>query len=112
MKTQKITLLISREHLEKDSYLYTNILSEIKGIQFDVFNDSYSYFRRRVYPYFTKIISRLIRKNPIARSFYFQIEKQFYSIILNSNDYKMHVAFQKNPNEHFFKGREISQKIE
>jgi hypothetical protein len=64
MKTQKITLLIGREHLEKDSYLYTNILSELKGIQFDVYNDSYSYFRRRVYPYFTKVIPRLIQKIP------------------------------------------------
>jgi len=32
MKTKKITLLIGSEHLEKDSYLYTNILLEIKGI--------------------------------------------------------------------------------
>ena len=99
MKTPKITLLIGREHLEKDSYLYTNILSEIKGIQFDVFNDSYSYFRRRVYPYIAKVIPRFIRRNPIIRTLYLQIEEQFYSIILNHNDYEMHVAFQKNPND-------------
>ena len=111
MKTQKITLLIGREHLEKDSYLYTNILSEIKGIQFDVFNDSYSYFRRRVYPYFTRVIPRLIRKNPIARSFYFQIEKQFYSIILNPNDYKMHIAFQKNPNDISLRVEKLAKRL-
>jgi len=97
MKTRKITLLIGREHLEKDSYLYTNILSEIKGIQFDVFNDSY--FRRRVYPYIANVIPRFIRKNPILRSLYLQIEEQIYSIILNPNDYQMHIAFQKNPND-------------
>ena len=96
MKTNKIILLIGREHLEKDSYLYTDILSEIKGIQFDVFNDSYSYFRRRVYPYIGKVIPRFIRKQPIIRSLYLQIEEQIYSIILNPKDYKMHVAFQKN----------------
>ena len=111
MKTQKITLLIGREHLEKDSYLYTNILSEIKGIQFDVFNDSYSYFRRRVYPYFTKAIPRLIRKNPIVRSLYFQIEKQFYSIILNPNDYKMHIAFQKNPNDISLRVEKLAKRL-
>ena len=111
MKTQKITLLIGREHLEKDSYLYTNILSEIKGIQFDVFNDSYSYFRRRVYPYFTKAIPRLIRKNPIVRSIYFQIEKQFYSIILNPNDYKMHIAFQKNPNDISLRVEKLAKRL-
>lgn len=99
MKTPKITLLIGREHLEKDSYLYTDILSEIKGIQFDVFNDSYSYFRRRVYPYIAKVIPRFIRKQPIIRSLYLQIEEQIYSIILNPMDYKMHIAFQKNPND-------------
>lgn len=99
MKTPKITLLIGREHLEKDSYLYTNILSEIKGIQFDVFNDSYSYFRRRIYPFIAKVIPRFIQKNPIVRSLYLQIEEQFYSIILNPNDYQMHVAFLKNPND-------------
>jgi len=99
MKTNKITLLIGREHLEKDSYLYTNILSEIKGIQFDVFNDSYSYFRRRIYPLIAKVIPRFIRKNPIVRSLYLQIEEQFYSIILSPKDYKMHVAFLKNPND-------------
>ena len=99
MKTNKIILLIGREHLEKDSYLYTDILSEIKGIQFDVFNDSYSYFRRRVYPYIGKVIPRFIRKQPIIRSLYLQIEEQIYSIILNPKDYKMHVAFQKNPND-------------
>ena len=99
MKTNKIILLIGREHLEKDSYLYTDILSEIKGIQFDVFNDSYSYFRRRVYPYIGKVIPRFIRKQPIIRSLYLQIEEQFYSIILNPNDYQMHVAFLKNPND-------------
>ena len=99
MKTKKITLLIGREHLEKDSYLYTNILSEIKGIQFDVFNDSYSYFRRRIYQLIAKVIPRFIRKNPIIRSLYLQIEEQFYSIILNPNEYQMHVAFQKNPND-------------
>ena len=111
MKTKKITLLIGREHLEKDSYLYTNILSEIKGIQFDVFNDSYSYFRRRVYPYFTKAIPRLIRKNPIARSLYLQIEKQFYSIILNPNDYKMHIAFQKNPNDISLRVEKLAKRL-
>ena len=111
MKTKKITLLIGREHLEKDSYLYTNILSEIKGIQFDVFNDSYSYFRRRVYPYFTKAIPRLIRKNPIVRSIYFQIEKQFYSIILNPNDYKMHIAFQKNPNDISLRVEKLAKRL-
>ena len=111
MKTQKITLLIGREHLEKDSYLYTNILSEIKGIQFDVFNDSNSYFRRRVYPYFTKAIPRLIRKNPIVRSLYLQIEKQFYSIILNPNDYKMHIAFQKNPNDISLRVEKLAKRL-
>ena len=111
MKTKKITLLIGREHLEKDSYLYTNILSEIKGIQFDVFNDSYSYFRRRVYPYFTKAIPRLIRKNPIARSLYLQIQKQFYSIILNPNDYKMHIAFQKNPNDISLRVEKLAKRL-
>ncbi len=65
MKTPKITLLISREHLEKDSYLYTNILSELKGIQFDVYNDSYSYFRRRIYPLIAKVILDLFEKIPL-----------------------------------------------
>ena len=111
MKTKKITLLIGREHLEKDSYLYTNILSEIKGIQFDVFNDSYSYFRRRVYPYIAKAIPRLIRKNPIVRSLYLQIEKQFYSIILNPNDYKMHIAFQKNPNDISLRVEKLAKRL-
>jgi hypothetical protein len=78
MKTPKITLLIGREHLEKDSYLYTNILSEIKGIQFDVFNDSYSYFRRRVYPYIAKVIPRFVRENSNLRSLYLQIKELFY----------------------------------
>ena len=99
MKTNKIILLIGREHLEKDSYLYTDILSEIKGIQFDVYNDSYSYFRRRVYPFIAKVIPVFIRKQPIIRSLYLQIEEQFYSIILNPMDNKMHKAFQKYPNE-------------
>ena len=99
MKTNKIILLIGREHLEKDSYLYTDILSEIKGIQFDVYNDSYSYFRRRVYPFIAKVIPVFIRKQPIIRSLYLQIEEQFYSIILNPNDYQIHIAFQKNPND-------------
>jgi len=99
MKTNKIILLIGREHLEKDSYLYTDILSEIKGIKFDVFNESYSYFRKRVYPYIAKVIPRFIRKQPIIISLYLQIEEKFYSIILNPMDYKMHIAFQKNPND-------------
>ena len=99
MKTSKIILLIGREHLEKDSYLYTDILSEIKGIKFDVFNESYSYFRKRVYPYIAKVIPRFIRKQPIIISLYLQIEEKFYSIILNPIDYKMHIAFQKNPND-------------
>ena len=99
MKTSKIILLIGREHLEKDSYLYTDILSEIKGIKFDVFNESYSYFRKRVYPYIAKVIPRFIRKQPIIISLYLQIEEQFYSIILNPNDYQIHIAFQKNPND-------------
>ena len=99
MKTSKIILLIGREHLEKDSYLYTDILSEIKGIKFDVFNESYSYFRKRIYPYIAKVIPRFIRKQPIIISLYLQIEEKFYSIILNPMDYKMHIAFQKNPND-------------
>ena len=111
MKTQKFTLLIGREHLEKDSYLYTNILSEIKGIQFDVFNDSYSYFRRRVYPYIGKVIPRFIRKQPIIRSLYLQIEEQIYSIILNPMDYKMHVAFQKNPNDIFLRIEKLARRL-
>ena len=111
MKTPKITLLIGREHLEKDSYLYTNILSEIKGIQFDVFNDSYSYFRRRVYPYIGKVIPRFIRKQPIIRSLYLQIEEQIYSIILNPKDYKMHVAFQKNPNDIFLRIEKLARRL-
>ena len=111
MKTKKITLLIGREHLEKDSYLYTNILSEIKGIQFDVFNDSYSYFRRRVYPYIGKVIPRFIRKQPIIRSLYLQIEEQIYSIILNPKDYKMHVAFQKNPNDIFLRIEKLARRL-
>jgi len=111
MKTRKITLLIGREHLEKDSYLYTNILSEIKGIQFDVFNDSYSYFRRRIYPLIAKVIPRFIRKNPIVRSFYFQLEEQFYSIILNPNDYQMHVAFQKNPNDISLRVEKLAKRL-
>ena len=94
MKTSKIILLIGREHLEKDSYLYTDILSEIKGIKFDVFNESYSYFRKRVYPYIAKVIPRFIRKQPIIISLYLQIEEQFYSIILNPNDFQIHIAFQ------------------
>ena len=111
MKTNKIILLIGREHLEKDSYLYTDILSEIKGIQFDVFNDSYSYFRRRVYPYIGKVIPRFIRKQPIIRSLYLQIEEQIYSIILNPKDYKMHVAFQKNPNDIFLRIEKLARSL-
>jgi len=111
MKTRKITLLIGREHLEKDSYLYTNILSEIKGIQFDIFNDSYSYFRRRIYPIIAKVIPRFIRKNPIVRSLYFQLEEQFYSIILNPNDYQMHVAFQKNPNDISLRVEKLAKRL-
>ena len=111
MKTNKIILLIGREHLEKDSYLYTDILSEIKGIQFDVFNDSYSYFRRRVYPYIGKVIPRFIRKQPIIRSLYLQIEEQIYSIILNPKDYKMHVAFQKNPNDIFLRIEKLARRL-
>ena len=111
MKTPKITLLIGREHLEKDSYLYTNILSEIKGIQFDVFNDSYSYFARRVYPFIAKVIPRFIRKNPILRSLYLQIEEQFYSIFLNPNDYQMHVAFQKNPNDISLRVEKLAKRL-
>jgi len=111
MKTRKITLLIGREHLEKDSYLYTNILSEIKGIQFDIFNDSYSYFRRRIYPFIAKVIPRFIRKNPIVRSLYFQLEEQFYSIILNPNDYQMHVAFQKNPNDISLRVEKLAKRL-
>jgi predicted esterase len=111
MKTQKITLLIGREHLEKDSYLYTNILSEIKGIQFDVFDDSYSYYRRRVYPYFAKVIPRFIRKNHKVRSLYLQIEEQLYSIFLNSNDYKMHDAFQKNTNDISLRVEKLAKRL-
>jgi len=99
MKTNKITLLIGREHLEKDSYLYTNILSEIKGIQFDVFNDSYSLFRRKVYPFLVRIIPQFIKKKPFVRNLYFRIKERFYLIILSPKDYKMHVAFLKNPND-------------
>lgn len=111
MKKNKIILLIGREHLEKDSYLYTDILSEIKGIQFDVFNDSYSYLRRRVYPYIGKVIPRFIRKQPIIRSLYLQIEEQIYSIILNPKDYKMHVAFQKNPNDIFLRIEKLARRL-
>jgi len=111
MKTRKITLLIGREHLEKDSYLYTNILSEIKGIQFDIFNDSYSYFRRRIYPFIAKVIPRFIRKNPIVRSLYFQLEEQFYSIILSPKDYKMHVAFLKNPNDISLRVEKLAKRL-
>lgn len=111
MKTNKIILLIGREHLEKDSYLYTDILSEIKGIQFDVFNDSYSYFRRRVYPYIGKVIPRFIRKQPIIRSLYLQIEEQIYSIIRNPMDYKMLVAFQKNPNDIFLRIEKLARRL-
>ena len=111
MKTLKITLLIGREHLEKDSYLYTNILSEIKGIQFDVFDDSYSYYRRRVYPYFAKVIPRFIRKNHKVRSLYLQIEEQLYSIFLNSNDYKMHDAFQKNTNDISLRVEKLAKRL-
>ena len=111
MKTQKITLLIGREHLEKDSYLYTNILSEIKGIQFDVFDDSYSYYRRRIYPYFAKVIPRFIRKNHKVRSLYLQIEEQLHSIILNSNDYKMHDAFQKNTNDISLRVEKLAKRL-
>ena len=111
MKTRKITLLIGREHLEKDSYLYTNILSEIKGIQFDVFNDSYSYFRRRVYPYIAKVIPRFVRENSNLRSLYLQIKELLYSIILNQNDYEMHVAFQKNPNDISLRVEKLSKRL-
>ena len=111
MKTNKIILLIGREHLEKDSYLYTDILSEIKGIKFDVFNESYSYFRKRVYPYIAKVIPRFIRKQPIIISLYLQIEEQIYSIILNPNDYKMHVAFQKNPNDIFLRIEKLARRL-
>ena len=111
MKTPKITLLIGREHLEKDSYLYTNILSEIKGIQFDVFNDSYSYFKRRIYPFIAKVIPRFIQKNLIVRSLYLQIEEQFYSIILNPNDYQMHIAFQKNPNDISLRVEKLAKRL-
>ena len=111
MKTLKITLLIGREHLEKDSYLYTNILSEIKGIQFDVFDDSYSYYRRRIYPYFAKVIPRFIRKNHKVRSLYLQIEEQLYSIFLNSNDYKMHDAFQKNTNDISLRVEKLAKRL-
>jgi len=111
MKTNKIILLIGREHLEKDSYLYTDILSEINGIQFDVYNDSYSYFRRRVYPYLAKVIPRFIRKQPIIRNLYLQIEEQIYSIILNPMDYKMHIAFQKNPNDIFLRIEKLARRL-
>ena len=111
MKTRKITLLIGREHLEKDSYLYTNILTEIKGIQFDVFNDTYSYFRRRVYPYIAKVIPRFVRENSNLRSLYLQIKELFYSIILNQNDYEMHVALQKNPNDISLRVEKLSKRL-
>ena len=91
-------MLIGREHLEKDSYLYQVILSEIKGIHFDVFNDSSWPFLRKVHPKINRMIPRFIRKKPCIKSLYTQIKKQFYSTLLNPTDYKLHIAFQRNPN--------------
>ena len=99
MKTNKITLLIGRENLEKDSYLYTDILSKIKGIHFVVFNDSYSFFRRKVYPNILRMIPQFIRKQPFIRHHYFRIKERIYLIILSPIDYSMHKAFLKNPND-------------
>lgn len=98
MKTNKIILLIGREHLEKDSYLYRPILSKIKGIHLNVFSDSSWPFLRKVYPKITRIIPRFIRKQPCIKRLYTQIKEQFYSTLLNPTDYKLHIAFQRNPN--------------
>ena len=111
MKTNKITLLIGRENLEKDSYLYTDILSKIKGIHFDVFNDSYSLFRRKVYPFIVRIIPQFIKKQPFIRNLYFRIKERFYLIILSPKDYKMHVAFLNNPNDISLRIEKLNKKL-
>lgn len=98
MKTNKIILLIGREHLEKDNYLYKAILSKIKGIRFDVFNDSSWPFLRKIYPKIIRVIPKFIQKQPFIKSLNKQIKDQFYSTIMNPTDYKLHIAFQKNPN--------------
>lgn len=99
MKKNTITLLIGRENLEKDSYLYTDVLSKIKGIHFDVFNDTNSIFRRRIYPIIIRVIPQFIRKQSIIKNLYFRIKELFYRISLNPMDYKMHVEYLKNPND-------------
>ena len=99
MKKNTITLLIGRENLEKDSYLYTDVLSKIKGIHFDVFNDTNSLFRRRIYPIIIRVIPQFIRKQSIIKNLYFRIKELFYRISLNPMDYKMHVEYLKNPND-------------
>lgn len=99
MKKNTITLLIGRENLEKDSYLYTDVLSKIRGIHFDVFNDTNSLVRSRIYSIISRGIPIFIKKQPFIRNLYFHIKERFYRIILSPLDYKMHVAHLKNPND-------------
>jgi len=99
MKTNKIILLIGREQLQKDSYLYKAILSEIKGIRFDVFSDSSWPYLKKFYQIIIQIIPKFIRKQSIIRSLYLNLKENFYSTILKSTDYQLRLAFQANPND-------------
>ena len=111
MKKNKIILLIGREHLEKDSYLYKTILSEIKGIRLDVFSETSWPFLSKFYQNMIQIIPKLIRKKPMIQFIYTNIEERFYSAILNSSDYKLRVAFQKNPNDISLRVEKLSKRL-
>jgi hypothetical protein len=111
MKKNKIILLIGREHLEKDSYLYKTILSEIKGIRLDVFSETSWPFLSKFYQNMIQIIPKFIRKKPMIQFFYTNIKERFYSAILNSSDYKLRVAFQKNPNDISLRVEKLSKRL-
>jgi hypothetical protein len=98
MRRKKIILIIGRENLEKDSYLYTDILSKIKGIQLDVFNE-HSHLKNRFWSLILLFIPRFIRRLPLIRRLFFHVKDILYYIFLNAITYKKHVTFQKNTND-------------
>jgi hypothetical protein len=111
MKKKKIILLIGRENLEKDSYLYSAILSKIRGIKFYVFNESSLPFLRKIYLKIVQIIPEFIRNQLLKSNLYSNSRKLFYLFILNTSDYKMHVAYEKNPNDIPLRIEKLSKRL-
>jgi hypothetical protein len=110
MKRNKIILLIGRENLEKDSYLYTEILSQIKGTHLDIFND-YSLSKSKFWLMIRLMIPTYIRRLPFIKSLFIRVKETLYSIFLNPIDYSKHLSSQKNSNDIPIRIEKLAQRL-